>query len=294
MSPPITAVGVCRIRPLFMMPTDSNSPDSFSASSSCTTWPVSLSRLRQAIVRIRYEVKNGTTTSPSSSVRYSAAPEGDHVRQRVPDQDREDRRRSGVQERPLELRSEVGERVAVVAEVPVEVGVDGKPARQRRQRQPQQRDEWGQVEQGEPHGTRFEQPVRRDPTTRLGAAHHGGCDQPYDRRQHQRQGDDRDRAGEPSGADRHQQDAGADERAEADEFGSLHLHVGVQPRRVGHGRRSGADDLGERGVVLGLDVLRQRGEAAGGVERGIVGEDQLVVGQIRVDLLDLGANALDR
>ena len=44
--------------------------------------------------------------------------------------DREDRGGAGVEEGPLELRSEVGERGDVVVEVPGELGLDSEPARQ--------------------------------------------------------------------------------------------------------------------------------------------------------------------
>ena len=58
----------------------------------------------------------------------------------VADGEAQDRRHPGIDEAVLELRAEVGEGVGVVAEVPVELGLD-EAARQRRQRRAQQREQ---------------------------------------------------------------------------------------------------------------------------------------------------------
>jgi len=74
------------------------------------------------------------------------------------------------------------------------------------------------------------------------------------------------------GCRRGEQCTGHDERAESEQLGASHTPA---HHRRGHG--SGADDGGERLVVLGFDILRQLRERAGVRQRLLVGEDQRVV-----------------
>jgi hypothetical protein len=158
---------------------------------------------------------------PEQQCPVLAAPECDHVGERIADRDREHGGGSGIQERPLELRAEVGEGLDVVAEVPVELRLDGESAGQRRQRQSQQREQRRQVEEGEPEHAGLQQPVRgkfAPGLRRAGDRHHH---QRQHAGEHQRQRQDGEGSGQQTGADRREERAGADQRPEPDELGAL-------------------------------------------------------------------------
>ena len=69
MSPPITATWVDSSRPSLMIPSEFRTLTSCRRSSTEITGPWSARTFTHASVRIRNEVKNGTTTSPSSRLR---------------------------------------------------------------------------------------------------------------------------------------------------------------------------------------------------------------------------------
>ena len=93
---------------------------------------------------------------------------------------------------------------------------------------------------------------------------------------------DRQRSGEQARADRCQQCAGEEQRAETEHLGALHPPAHRAAVVIGAAViASGAGDRRERGVVLGLDVVGKLRERLGLRERCVVGEEQRVLGEAR-------------